>query len=298
MATAVGIEGRTVRRNSPTLYNVAYLPRLFHDGRETRLEHQVWGPLLAANEMGNPSIGAVVEKIRAADDYAGLFEQAFEDRGLTMETIGMAIASYERTLVSGGSPFDRWRYAGDETALDAGARRGFELFVGKAGCVGCHPVGADHALFTDGGLHNTGVGYAASMGVPPRTRRILVAPGRYLEVDGGIVDQVSEPRPSDLGLYEVTQRPGDRWKYRTPTLRNVALTAPYMHDGSLASLRDVVSFYDAGGVPNEVLDPRVRPLGLSAQEMDDLVAFLASLTGGDVDALVADAFAAPAGEAE
>jgi cytochrome c peroxidase len=298
MATAVGIEGRTVRRNAPTLYNVAYLPRLFHDGRETRLEHQVWGPLLAANEMGNPSIGAVLERIRAAADYAGLFEAAFGDRGLTMETLGMAIASYERTLVSGDSPFDRWRYAGDETALGDGARRGFELFVGKAGCVGCHPVGADHALFTDGSLHNTGVGYAASMDVPPPTRRILVAPGRYLEVDGAIVAQVSEPRPGDLGLYEITQDPGDRWKYRTPTLRNVALTAPYMHDGSLASLRDVVSFYDAGGVPNEVLDPRVRPLGLSAQEMDDLVAFLTSLTGGDVGALVADAFAAPVGEAE
>jgi len=103
--------------------------------------------------------------------------------------------------------------------------------------------------------------------------------------------------PGDLGLYEITRNPADRWKYRTPTLRNVALTAPYMHDGSLATLRDVVSFYAAGGVENEGLDPLIRPLSLSPEEVDELVAFLAELTGGDVDTLISDAFAAPIGEA-
>jgi cytochrome c peroxidase len=296
LATAVGIEGRTVRRNAPTIYNVAYLERLFHDGRETTLEHQVWGPLLARNEMGNPSIGAVVEKIRAAPDYAGLFESAFPGRGLAMETIGMAIASYERTLVSGDSPFDRWKYEKDTSAVGEAVKRGFQIFTGKAGCSACHTVGADAALFTDGALHNTGIGYAVSMAGAPGPMRIPVAPGQYLMVDRALLGAVGEPPPSDLGLYEITQDPADRWKYRTPSLRNVALTAPYMHDGSLGTLGDVVSFYDGGGTPNEVLDPLIRPLGLRGEERDDLVSFLEALTGSDVDRLVLDAFAAPIGD--
>jgi cytochrome c peroxidase len=296
MATAVGIEGRTVRRNAPTIYDVAYLRRLFHDGRETRLEHQVWGPLLASNEMGNPSIGAVLASVRAADDYDGLFEAAFPDRGLSMESVGQALSSYERTLVTGASAFDRWHFGGDEGAVSADVKRGFEIFRGKARCSVCHTLGPGSALFTDEGFHNTGVGYAVSMGHPANTQRIQVGPGTYLTVDSAVVAQVAKPVPADLGRYEVTQRPGDRWKYRTPPLRNVALTAPYMHDGSLATLREVIAFYDRGGVPNEELDPLIRPLDLSEAEVDDLVAFLASLVGEDVDALVADAFAAPIGD--
>ncbi len=138
LATAVGIEGRTVRRNSPTILNVGFADRLFHDGRENRLENQVWGPLLARNEMGNPSIGAVIERIRGIEEYPLLFEAAFPDRGLAIETIGMALASYERTLVSGDSAFDRWRYEKDETALRDEAVLGFRLFSGKGGCVACH----------------------------------------------------------------------------------------------------------------------------------------------------------------
>jgi len=294
MATAVGIEGRAVRRNTPTLYNVAYLERLFHDGREYSLENQVWGPLLARNEMGNVSVGAVVEKLSRLKDYEGLFEQAF-GRGPGMETVGMALASYERVLVSGGSAFDRWRHGGEADALGAKARRGFELFVGKAGCSACHTVGERFALFTDSGLHNTGVGYLASMGRGMGRRKLVIAPGVELEVEEDAVGLPSTGQ-GDLGLYEVTQAPGDRWKYRTPSLRNVALTAPYMHDGSLKTLEDVVRFYDQGGVANETLDGRVRPLGLSEAEGEALVAFLESLTGEDVDALVADAFAAPIGD--
>jgi cytochrome c peroxidase len=299
LSTAVGIEGRTVRRNAPTVYNVAYLDRLFLDGRESRLEQQIWGPLLARNEMGNPSVGVVLEKIRGLPGYAGAFREAFPERGLSMETLGMAIASYERTLISGASAFDRWYYGKDPNALDAAAQRGFALFAGRAACIGCHPVGPEHALFTDDSLHNTGVGYAAAMGGrdAPETQRVQVGPGVHLDVERSIVAQVSEVPPGDLGRYEITLDPADRWSYRTPSLRNVALTAPYMHDGSLASLREVVAFYDRGGVPNENLDPRIRPLGLGADEIDDLVAFLESLTGGDVDALVADAFAAPIGDA-
>jgi len=296
LATAVGIEGRTVRRNTPTLLNVGYRERLFYDAREDRLEHQVWAPLLAHNEMGNPSVGAVLAAIRAVPDYEGQFEDAFPGRGLAIETVGMALASYERTLVSGATPFDRWHYGGATEAMSDAAKRGFALFVGKADCVRCHTVGAEAALFADGEVHNTGVGYRAAMATRPAVRRIQVAPGQWLEVDGAIVDQVAEPRPSDLGRYEVTQDPVDRWKYLTPTLRDVSRTAPYMHDGSLTTLREVVQFYNRGGVANPTLDPGIRPLGLSESEVDDLVAFLEALTGDDVEVLVADAFAAPVGD--
>ena len=146
MATAVGIEGRTVRRNTPTIYNAAYAQKLFHDGRENALEQQVWLPLLAHNEMGNPSIGYVVDKVKSSADYNELFKKVF-GRGPDMESLGMAIASYERTLNSANSAFDRWYYAKDRQALDAKAQRGFKLFTGKANCSSCHVVTAEHALF-------------------------------------------------------------------------------------------------------------------------------------------------------
>ncbi len=296
MATAVGIEGRTVRRNAPTLYNVAYAERLFHDGREDRLEQQIWGPLLAVNEMGNPSVGYVLDKIRHVPDYAGLFEAAFDGRGPTMETLGSALASYERTLVSGNSPFDRWYFGGDAAALPPAAARGFALFRGKARCIACHHVGETAALFTDQTLHNTGVGYRRSMASTDDNLRVQVAPGTFLAIDPAVVAAASERPANDLGRYEVTGRPGDRWKYKTPTLRNVALTAPYMHDGSLQTLRQVVAFYNAGGIPNEVLDPAIQPLGLTEREIDDLVAFLESVTGDNVGVIVNDALAVPVGD--
>jgi cytochrome c peroxidase len=296
LAMAVGIEGRTVRRNAPTIYNAAYAQLLFHDGREETLEQQVWGPLLANNEMANPSIGYVLNKIRQIDRYPGLFEAAFGGKGVSMETLGMALASYQRTLVSGGSAFDRWYYAHESNALSPAAQRGFKLFTGKAGCVACHAMGKNSALLMDHRLHNTGIGYRASMGSRPEKTRVLIAPGVTLDIDRSVIDQVGAKPPTDLGRYEVTQNPADRWKYKTPTLRNIALTAPYMHNGSLSTLAEVVAFYDGGGVPNKVLDPLIKPLHLSEQEQLDLVAFMQSLTGSNVDALVADAFAVPVGD--
>jgi cytochrome c peroxidase len=134
------------------------------------------------------------------------------------------------------------------------------------------------------------------MGIAPETQPIVVAPGVVLEIERSVIEQVGEPSPADVGRYEVTQNPNDRWKYKTPSLRNVALTAPYMHNGSLSTLSEVVEFYDQGGVSNELLDPLIRPLGLSDAEKADLVAFLQSLNGSNVDTLVADAFAAPIGD--
>jgi cytochrome c peroxidase len=296
LAMAVGIEGRSIRRNSPTIYNSAYAAKLFHDAREQTLEQQVWGPLLAHNEMANPSVGYVLEKIRGIDDYDGHFEAAFEGRGVSMETLGMAIASYERSLISADSAFDRWYYAGDKDALSTSAQRGFGLFTGKARCAACHLVGDNHALFSDNDLHNTGIGYRESMGIAPETQPIVVAPGVVLEIERSVIEQVGEPSPADVGRYEVTQNPDDRWKYKTPSLRNVALTAPYMHNGSLGTLSEVVEFYDQGGVVNVLLDPLIKPLGLSDSEKADLVAFLQALNGSNVDTLVADAFAAPVGD--
>jgi cytochrome c peroxidase len=295
LATAVGIEGRTVRRNSPTIYNVGYARRLFHDGRENQLEQQIWGPLLAANEMGNPSVGTLMQWIEGFADYDGLFEKAFDGRGLGMETLGMALASYERTLVSGNSPFDRWHFGGEEGAVSEAAARGFRLFSGRARCAACHLVDRDHALFTDHRMHNTGIGYLRSMETRGEVE-VEVAPGTYVKLDDEFLAPISETPPSDLGLYEITQYPGDRWKYKTPSLRNVALTRPYMHDGSLGTLREVVEFYSAGGAPNETLDPLIAPLDLNAQEVSDLVAFLESLTGDNATLLVRDAQAARIGD--
>ncbi|TFH20569.1 MAG: c-type cytochrome, partial [Myxococcales bacterium] len=296
MATAVGIEGRTVRRNAPTIYNVGHARLLFHDGRERLLEQQIWGPLLAANEMGNPSVGFVLDTIASLPDYRGLFDAAFDGRGPSMETLGMALASYQRTLVSGDSRFDRWRYGKDDGAISQSAARGYELFTGKARCSSCHTIGEQHALFTDHDLHDTGIGYRSSMARAPETLDVQIAPGVFVAVDGARVAAASEPRPPDLGRYEITGDPADRWKYRTPGLRNVALTAPYMHDGSIETMREVVEFYDGGGVAHELLDTRIEPLGLETSEVADLIAFLETLTGDNVEVLLADAFAAPVGD--
>ncbi len=296
MATAVGVEGRSVRRNSPTIYNVAYATRLFHDGREENLEQQVWGPLLAKNEMANPSVGYVLGIIRSLPDYEGLFEAAFDGKPVGMETLGQALAGYERVLVSGGSTFDRWRYGRESGSLPTPAQRGFDLFTGKAGCSACHLIGEHSALFTDNKMHNTGIGYARSMGKPTGKKRVVLAPGVFVDVDREVINAVGESPPQDIGLYEITENPVDRWKYKTPTLRNVELTAPYMHNGGFSTLREVVEFYNRGGVANESLDPLIRPLQLTPDEVSNLVSFLRSLTGNNVDTLVADAFAAPVGD--
>jgi cytochrome c peroxidase len=265
--TCVGADGRKQRRNSPTLLNVAYFQRLYHDGRETSLESQVWGPLLAADEMNNPTAAHVVERIRGLPDYDGLFEAAFAGQAADIRTVSQALASFERTLLSGNSRFDRWRYGRNPEAVSAMERRGFELFTGKAGCAQCHTVGEKFALFTDQGFHNTGIGWARSTGG----------------------SQGAEGAPSsrerDEGRFEVTGDPAHRWAYRTPSLRNVAITPPYMHDGSLATLREVVEFYDQGGIDHPGKDSRLKPLGLTDWEKSALRAFLETLTGEDVDAL-------------
>jgi cytochrome c peroxidase len=247
LATPVGIEGRSVRRNAPTVLNAGWLRRLFHDGREISLENQVWGPLLAANEMGNPSI------------------------------------------------FDRWRYGGEATALDREEQAGFAVFTGKGRCATCHLVGEKAALFTDHAFHNTGVGWRRSIAPAERTR-VQLAPGVHAEIAREVLETFSEAPANDVGRYEITLDPKDRWAYRTPSLRNVALTAPYMHDGSLPSLEAVVEFYDRGGIDNPEKSQRLAPLGLTSEERAALVSFLKTLTGSGIEALVARARANPIGQ--
>jgi cytochrome c peroxidase len=260
-ATAVGAGGKVLRRNAPSVVNAAYFETLFHDGRAASLEAQALDPLRAADEMGNPSLDFVVDEIKGLEDYAGFFEAAF-GRGPDAETIAQAIATYERTVLSGNSPFDRWYFGDDEDAVGAQVKRGFKLFRGKAACDACHHVQKDHALFVDQMFHDTGIGFDPA--------------------------DPDEP-PEDLGRFEVTQEARDRSRFKTPGLRNVALTAPYMHDGSLKTLREVVVFYDRGGVRHKGLDLLMFPLNLSGDEIDAVVAFLESLTGDNVAALIAEA---------
>jgi len=290
LATPVGHEGKSVRRNSPTVLNVAYVESLFHDGRDPALETQFVSPITAINEMANPSLGYVVEQISNFDDYAPLFEAAFGG-GPTTDRIGQALGAYQRTLVSGASRFDKWRYGGVADALTEQERQGFELFTGKAACSTCHTIGDDFALFSDGEFHDTGYGWQREQ------QRQGKGPLVQVDLGGGIITwmkpetllTIGDPPEPDLGRYEVTLDPEDRWQYRTPSLRNVALTAPYMHDGGLRALGDVVAFYNKGGVPHDHMDSRIKPLDLTDEESGALVAFLQSLTGDNIEQLIAEA---------
>lgn len=278
LRTPVGNEGATVRRNAPGLMNVAYHPRLFHDGRDGALETQVWGPLLAPDEMANPSLGHVLDRLRDLPDYAGLFEAAFAGRGASADTVGAALASYQRTLVAGDSPFDRYRYAGEDNALSAEEKAGLAIFTGKGRCAACHLIGERDALLSDFRYHNTGIGWLRSQeraGI-----EVELAPGVRAHMSAAVVRSIGAAPRSDLGRFEITLDPRERWAYKTPMLRNVAATAPYMHDGSLPTLEAVVEYYDRGGAGAPGQSPLIAPLHLSVAEKAALVAFLKALSGG------------------
>ncbi len=284
LATPVGINGRAVKRNSPTLLNVRFRTVLFHDGREFTLEDQVWSPLLSRREMGNVSIGAVLARLRSLDDYQQVFSRIFAT-GITAANIGIALAAYERTLVAANSPFDRWYFDHQADAMTQSAQKGFTLFL-RHGCANCHTLGQRVAQFTDDKFHNTGIGFARSMEAPVRGTRI-VALSETVSIE--TTQSFESESLNDLGRYEFTNVPQDRWKYRTPTLRNVALTAPYMHDGSLSTLDQVIRFYMRAGIANNDLDERMLPFSLSESEISSLLDFLNSLTSSHIDSLTRDA---------
>jgi len=248
-ATPIVTQGRPIRRNAPTIFNVAYQRTLFHAGRDPMLETQIFGPLLDKAEMANPSVGWLLQTISGLEDYWGMFEKAF-GQSVNANNLGQALAAYQRTILSANSPFDKWQYGNQKQALRVAAIRGLELFKGRAGCVRCHLIGKDFALFTDHKFHNTGTG--------SKTK-------------------------ADIGRMGVTGNQTDKYRFKTPSLRNITLTAPYMHDGSLNSLAEVVAFYNKG--PAKTL----KPLNLTETEQADLVAFLNSLTGDNVAELVEEA---------
>jgi cytochrome c peroxidase len=246
---SIGTGGQPGVRNSPTALNAAYSTVFFWDGRAATLEAQAVGPIMNPVEMAH-SIEGVESAVSAA--YSARFKQAFGSGKVTVERIAKALAAFERTLVSGNSPFDRYMYAGDRSALSESAARGLEIFrdAKKGNCAKCHSIGDKAALFTDNQFHNLGVG------VDPRGEL------------------------TDLGRYQVTKEESDKGAFKTPTLRNIALTAPYMHDGSLKTLKEVIDFYVGGGTANPYRDKDMKSLDyLTAQDRADLVAFLQSLTG-------------------
>ena len=277
LRTSVGMEGVSLRRNAPTLLNVAYQRTLFHDGRAASLEAQALMPLLHPDEMANSSVAALVARVTAIRTYGRLFAQAFGDPRPTGPHIARALAAYERTLVVGDSAFDRWYYGGDASAISAQARRGFELF-GSQGCSRCHLIGERDALFTDHAYHNTGVGWRSER-QRSQAVRVHLVPGLNTQLSADDVARIGVPDLPDLGRFEVTRALADRRAIRTPTLRNVALTAPYMHDGSFDTLEQVVDHYVAGGSPDDpAQDPLLQPMALSSDDRLALAAFLQALT--------------------
>jgi cytochrome c peroxidase len=199
-----------------------------------------------------------------------------------MEHVKQAIASFERTLVAGDSSFDKYYFGGDKTAMSEAAVRGFQVFLQDGRCVSCHTIEQDHALFTDNRFHNVGVGINRIQDqVPQIAPKFLEAKARGMDVDKAVL---SDPSSSELGRFAVTDSLDELGAFKTPTLRNAAVTAPYMHDGSLATLRDVVVHYNNGGVTNkgervnDFLSGGIRPLNLTEDQISDLVAFMEALT--------------------
>jgi cytochrome c peroxidase len=240
-AVSTGIRGQRGNRSAPTVINRAYSLAQFWDGRAATLEDQVKGPISNPIEMGNnhDAMTATLTNIRG---YATMFAQAFGSEDISIDRVAQAVATFERTILSGNSPYDRYK-AGDKKAMTAAQVRGMRVFFDKAKCDACH----EGVNFTLNAYANIGIG----------------------------MDQ----RNPDPGRYAVTKNPADWGAFKTPTLRDVARTRPYMHDGSLLNLHQVVNYYDKGGIPNRNLDEKIKPLHLTDQNKDDLVAFLNALTG-------------------
>jgi cytochrome c peroxidase len=247
---STGVGGKAGIRNAPTVVNAAYTPVQFWDGRARSLEEQAGSPMASPLEM-DQAHDVSISKLEAEPAYQAQFRKAFGNGAVTIGKVEIAIASFERTLISGDSPFDRYQFGGDKKALSAAAIRGLAIFRDpkKGNCATCHTINDAYALFTDGKFHNIGVA---------------------VNEEGDL---------NDLGRYTESRREADRGSFKTPTLRNVANTAPYMHDGSLKTLKGVIDFYAGGGNSNPYLDKEIRAITLSPQDRSDLVEFLKSLTG-------------------
>jgi len=254
------------RRNSPTLVNVAYNLPLIWDGRAGSLDKQALGPLRNIIHMNNDA-DLLIEQLKTDDEYPAMFEQAFGQGQMTPQNMGRAIASYERTLVFDDSPLDRYM-DGETGALSDAGKRGLALYMGRAGCITCH----EGPNLTDNDFHNLGVPDGHVTGNPA-----VMATVRFDAKRTGL-ERWAEVE-EDPGREQITKDPADRGKFRTMGLRNIEQSPPYMHNGALDTLEDVVRFYNAGGGEHPNKSPLMRPLGLSDREVGDLVAFLKALTG-------------------
>jgi cytochrome c peroxidase len=288
-----GIDKLTGTRNAPTVLNAVYMKTMFWDGRSPSLEDQSLHPFVNPVEMGLKDHEPILEIVRTDPEYVEAFVTVFDKTGpaITMKEVTRAIAAFERAQVFGDTPFDRWYFGGDEGAMTAVQKRGFDLFINEGRCVSCHRVEQTQALFTDNRFHNIGVGINdIQEDAPGLAHEFMKAEYTQSEVD---VEVLTDARTSELGRFAITRGFDDLGSFKTPTLRNIALTAPYMHDGSLATLRDVVVHYNNGGVTvegdpvNDFLSGGIRPLNLGEEQIDDLVAFMEALTSPEVAQMAA-----------
>jgi cytochrome c peroxidase len=244
-----GIRGQSTRRNTISLLNVAFRPTLRWDSYATPLERFVQYPMSADDEMATHRLDGAAGRVGRLADYRAWFLAAFGTSHVSFEMIAQALATYIRSLVSGGSQFDRAVLGGQHEAMSGSAWRGYALFKGRAGCASCHSYSEESPFFTDSKTHNTGLGWNA-------------AASCYSDVGAG-----------------ATCASASAGSFRTPTLRDVARTGPYMHDGSIGTLRGVIDYFDGGGGCGPGRDPQLRALHLSEQDKSDLEAFLNALTG-------------------
>lgn len=277
-----GIKQLKGTRNAPTVINAAYLTSQFWDGREPTLESQSSQPFVNPVEHGLESHEPILNIVRTDQEYVEMFQAAFGKSGnqITMTEVEQAIATFERTLIAGNSPFDRYYFGGDKTAMSSAAIRGLDIFVNQGRCVSCHVIEQTQALFTDNRFHMIGV--AANR--MPVDLDDLVEVVADVKKRGPDVAVLTNEKASSLGRFVVTGDLTDVGAFKTPTLRNIELTAPYMHDGSLKTLEEVVQFYNHGGrlhesdpVP-ELLSGGIRPLNLEPEQEADLVEFMKALT--------------------
>src|SRR5882724_2876633 len=275
--TSTGIHGRLGQRNAPTILNALYNKTQFWDGRAKTLEDQAALPIVNSIEMGQPNLNAAVARVASVGEYQQAFSQVF-GRPTSGPDILRAIASYERSLVSFNSPFDRF-IAGDKNAIDDAAQRGWELFNTRGRCNKCHALTEDKrdvTNFTDNDFHNIGIGII---------RHNVVALARQAEQlinsgDAAAIDRAAiQTDMSALGRFLISKKEPDIASFKTPNLRNVMVTGPYFHDGSQETLWDVIDHYNKGaGLQDPFLDQDIQPLALTESDIDDLVAFMASLT--------------------
>jgi cytochrome c peroxidase len=273
-AVSEGINKQLGKRNAPTTLNALLLQVQFWDGRSPSLDHQARMPIINPVEMGMPDEAAALKAIRDVPEYREAFQKAY-GREVNYEDVGRAIAAFERTLVFVDSPFRRF-LDGDSAAISAQARAGLELFNGKARCVACHQMNPANPLGTDNRFHNVGVSarHQNFEGLAQKALKVMSEGATEQKLDELAVGTDL----SELGRFMVTHNRSEIGSFRTPQILNAGITGPYMHDGSMATLWDVMDHYNKGGEANPFLDGGIEPLALSEEEIDQVVAFLFTLT--------------------